>query len=97
MTPEGYEIVRGVLDSHPETRDVSIIPKPHPGEDIRDVIISGRSLTRESVVKVLKMSGLMRLSPQPHLNPDAPVFGWAGGTPQPSTKENVYELIDIRA
>jgi hypothetical protein len=97
MTPEGYEIVRAVLDSHPETKDVSINPVPQPGEDIRDVEISGKNLSRESVVKVLKAAGLMRLSPGPHPNPDAPVFGWAGGTPQPSTKENVYQLIDIRA
>jgi hypothetical protein len=97
MTPEGYKIVRGALDSHPETRDASINPMPQPGEDIRYVEISGRALTREAVVKVLKMAGLMRLSPQPHPGPDAPMFGWVGGTPQPSNKENVYKLIDTKA
>lgn len=97
MTPEGYKILVSVLDSSFSTANSKVRPEPEQGQDVREVTISG-TFGRDALIKALSQSGLMRLSPEPHLSPDAPKFAWnSSKITADSNTVNIFSLTDINA
>jgi hypothetical protein len=96
MTPEGYEILRNVLDDNPETEGAYIRPIPGPGENVREVEIRRPKMKRQTLAKVLQESGLTRLNTEPHPDPNAPSFKWADDPVVRLGQYTVYRFADTK-
>jgi hypothetical protein len=72
MTPEGYRLLKFVLETNPNTMGSTIDPIPKPHEDVQYLRISGSGLTRAVLMDVLDKAGLTPDSEQPSPHPRAP-------------------------
>jgi hypothetical protein len=97
MNLKGHEILQAVLLSDERTCQGAIHPKPKEGMDSRGVDISGNKLERSAVLEVLGRAGLLSISEEAHLDPNAPILAWTGTvSPSQNRAELTHRFVDIK-